>query len=312
MAISINTTYPGKVNAPSADYPQGSIKNETVPNSSDDGTPLDELWGDDFEGLKQAVMRSSGQSPTAPGNVPETALVSQIMRGIVELASGRAKNYDESGIADVYVFDVQANQQPPEELFDNLEASAYIVNTNTGASTVDVAGLGAKSIKTKAGADPAAGDLAAGDYLGLRFDQANDWWIIETGSQIAQATQSAIENETNEDTYIPPDMLKFHSGVSKAWVYFDGSIATPVPIVARHVTTITDVGTGHYTVNMDQAMSSANFLTFANGKNVANDNDSTFHFNSRPISTTTFKVYCASGSGLGDSAIVMGAAWGDQ
>jgi len=46
--IRLDDKYPGRVEPSSAGYPDGSIKNETVPNSSDDGTPLDELWGNDL------------------------------------------------------------------------------------------------------------------------------------------------------------------------------------------------------------------------------------------------------------------------
>lgn len=46
-------------------------------------------------------------------------------------------------------------------------------NTNTGACTVDVDGLGATAIKLITGSDPAAGDLTAGDPIELVYDGTN-------------------------------------------------------------------------------------------------------------------------------------------
>jgi len=131
------------------------VKNETVPNSSDDGTTLDQACGNDFEGLKQAILRAGGISPTAPGNVPETALISQIMQGIIELAQGRAINYDDIGIVNAYKLDVRANQQPPAGLFNDQLFGFNVVNSNTGASTLNletlITGAGTVAIETYIG-----------------------------------------------------------------------------------------------------------------------------------------------------------------
>ena len=143
MAISVEDTYPGRAKPPDASYPEGSVKNETIPNSSDDGTPLDELWGNDFEGLKQAIMRSAGTVPTIPGDVPDTATASQILQGLIELVQGRAINYNETGVADAYVLAVLANQQAPAGLFNHQKFGFVAGNDNTGgAATIDLLGLG--------------------------------------------------------------------------------------------------------------------------------------------------------------------------
>ena len=176
MALNPNTnpTMAGRTTAPDANYPYASSKDETGPGVGD-GTPYFKARADDIFGFQQALLTLSSIVPS--GNA-DTIVASQYAQSLVELASGRAFNYDETGVADVYVFDVQTNQHEPQSLYDGLIANAYVVNTNTGASTVDVAGLGPKSIKTPAGADPAAGDITANDYLELRFDLGNDWWVL--------------------------------------------------------------------------------------------------------------------------------------
>ena len=40
---------------------------------------------------------------------------------------------------------------------------------------------------------------------------------IKTYAGTTQAVQSDIEGETNEDTYIPPDLMKYHPGIAKYW-----------------------------------------------------------------------------------------------
>lgn len=51
-------------------------------------------------------------------------------------------------------------------------------NTNTGACTVDVDAIGARSIKLITGDDPAAADLTAGDFIELVYDADNTRFLI--------------------------------------------------------------------------------------------------------------------------------------
>lgn len=55
--------------------------------------------------------------------------------------------------------------------------------TNTGAVTVNVSGLGVKSIKTPGGADPTSGDLAAGKPVFMVYDGTN--FIAVAGPDVA-------------------------------------------------------------------------------------------------------------------------------
>ena len=68
----------------------------------------------------------------------------------------------------------------------------------------------------------------------------------------AQAGQTAIEAETNQDTYIPPDLIKHSPGVAKAWCHIaaDGTISgsTSYPN-SYNIASITDTGTGDRTIN---------------------------------------------------------------
>lgn len=79
MTIRLDDKYPGRVIPADPSYPSGSIKNETIPLVSNDGTPVDNLWANDWEGLKQAVL---AEANITPNDTPDTALNSQILKGL--------------------------------------------------------------------------------------------------------------------------------------------------------------------------------------------------------------------------------------
>lgn len=158
MALDQNAQYPVGTDGPSAEYPEGSSLNSSSPGALD-GYPWEKEGINDLFGFQQALLRVAGIS--ASGSA-DTALVSEYLQGLIELASGRAFNYDDSGAADAYVLDVQTNQQAPASLFDGMVANYIPGNTNTGASTVNVVALGVVDIKLPGGvSDPLAGDITA-------------------------------------------------------------------------------------------------------------------------------------------------------
>lgn len=156
MSINPNTKYPGRIVAPTLDYPYGSSKNETSPGAGD-GTPYEQARANDIFGFQQALLKSASITPSGSA---ETALVSEYLQSIVEIASGRAFNYDDSGVADAYVVDVRANQQGPRSYFDGMVVKFTPSAANTGPCTADVSGLGVLDIKFPGGTDdPAANTL---------------------------------------------------------------------------------------------------------------------------------------------------------
>lgn len=158
---STNATMAGRVTGADANYPYASSKDESSPGAGD-GTPYFKARADDLFGLQQALLKSAGITPS--GNA-DTAVLSEYMQAIVELASGRAFNYDDSGIADAYVLDVQTNQQEPQSYFDGMICEFIAGNSNTGASTVNVAGLGVVNIVGTG----VAGTIVAGARVRLRY-----------------------------------------------------------------------------------------------------------------------------------------------
>ena len=103
--------------------------------------------------------------------------------------------YTDSGSANVYVLATIGSKQNPPAYVDGFYAQFVADNASTGAAcTVNVAGLGVKSIKLFGGADPGAGDISG--RVNIAYDAANDWFellnpkIVGTGrffSTIASA-----------------------------------------------------------------------------------------------------------------------------
>ena len=109
------------------------------------------------------------------------------------------------------------------------------------------------------GGSGAPTELAAGSsgyFLKTQGGSANPVWAEVTS--VSQAYQSAIEGATNEDTYIPPDLVRHSPGVTKFYAKFNYS--GTVQGTAYNTTSIADNGTGDLTVTFADDFSSANWV----------------------------------------------------
>lgn len=80
--------------------------------------------------------------------------------------------YQDSGIADAYVLSRVDTLESPDKYFNGMAVTFRVGNTNTGASTINVASRGVKSIVDVAGNALAGGELVAGQYATLRYNGA--------------------------------------------------------------------------------------------------------------------------------------------
>lgn len=105
--------------------------------------------------------------------------------------------YTDSGAADAYVLTKIGIKQSPTAYTDGMQALYRSGNSNTGASTINVAGLGVKDIKNSSGADLTSGDIVSGKLTRLIYDLANDWFeIILEGAVISESFTSAEQTIT--------------------------------------------------------------------------------------------------------------------
>lgn len=82
--INLESEFSPLVNHADANYPFGSIKDNSSPGAND-GTPLAAVWGNDWEGFAQAAMTEAGITPSG---LPDTAQDSQLLAAVKVVASG--------------------------------------------------------------------------------------------------------------------------------------------------------------------------------------------------------------------------------
>lgn len=127
--------------------------------------------------LSTAAEMNTGTDPDRVPSVKEAA--DYIGR---ELPA--AHYYTDGGTANTYVLSKTGNKKAPTSYQDGAVFEYIAANPNTGASTVNVAGLGVKNIKLKGGANPAAGEIRG--RTRLRYDAANDWMELDRSGRIKQ------------------------------------------------------------------------------------------------------------------------------
>ena len=171
--------------------------------------------------------------------------------------------------------------------------------------------FGTKPVRTL---NPSQAEAEAGTAKTARV------WTAERVKQaiealdVAQATQSALEAETNEDTYAPPDLIKHSPGVMNFWCTFNGTAAGPItPDLDYNVVDVTDNGTGDYTINIDTDFSSGNYAV----SGMAGDETTLADmFVGGPAATAaagTFRLQVRANDGvLSDPAVMQAMGIGDQ
>lgn len=163
--LNPETTFAGKIQASDVDYPFGSARNITTPGDGT-GTPFVAALVNDWFGLQQALV---GYANIVPSNSPDTSIASQVLEAIQQMVAGSTFLVD-SGAANAYVADVVANAPVIRSLISGVAYRFIPANDNTGASTINVQGLGAKTIKRANGDAVASGDILAGVLLELDYN----------------------------------------------------------------------------------------------------------------------------------------------
>jgi hypothetical protein len=110
----------------------------------------------------------------------------------------------------------------------------------------------------------AIGEAVVGADLFIMDNGAGGTNVKVTATEIAtfiavpaQAVEAAIEAETNQDTYIPPDLAKHIPGAAKFWC--DILLAGGLTGTDYNVASVTDNAVGHRTVVYTTAMAEANY-----------------------------------------------------
>jgi len=116
----------------------------------------------------------------------------------------------------------------------------------------------------------------------------------------AQSGQTALQDETDEDTYAPPDMIKYSPGVAKAFC----RIADPTALVAGFYNTasITNTGAGNSTWVIDTDFADVNWVP-TNGLTQQLNDDSATSFASPAAGSVI--VYRYTGAALTNRPVAL-------
>lgn len=87
----------------------------------------------------------------------------------------------------------------------------------------------------------------------------------ETAAGVAEfATPTETQTATDTTRTVNPAGMSSHPGVSKCWIELDASSGTPTATKSRNVTSITDNGTGDFTIVIADDFDSGNYVRVAN------------------------------------------------
>ena len=103
---------------------------------------------------------------------------------------------------------------------------------------------------------------------------------------------------TDVASFTSAGLFQFNSGYGsvataygcRAWVNFNGT-GTPAIRASGNVSSLTDNGTGDYTVNLTTAMPDANYAVVTGGKQDDTYNDR--FFSTKVVNTSSFRMYFA-------------------
>lgn len=100
----------------------------------------------------------------------------------------------------------------------------------------------------------------------------------------SQASQSAIEAETNQDTYVPPDLLKHSPGVAKAWGSITSAGALESPDYG--ISSVTDSSAGNRIIIWTTAFSSGDYAIGASSDGGGTADVQVFYYHESGRQTT--------------------------
>jgi len=143
-----------------------------IPNKSNDEFYIPAEFNS-FKNASQNTIISSDQTLSE-------ADAFQLAKALSNYA-GIGNFYVQTGSPNTYTLSAISPFKAPSKIFDGLTVRTRIVDTNTGASTLDWNGTGAKAIKKNRGVDDlVAGDLVTDDYPIFVYELSSNIWNLIT------------------------------------------------------------------------------------------------------------------------------------
>lgn len=128
--------------------------------------------------------------------------------------STAAQYFQDSGAVNTYTLSVIGTFRPPSQLLDGMRIRFFAANTNSGASTVNLAGIGATAVRRPNGDPLSAGDIQAGAEIELTYRSSLTYFILsqnvkQSGNQTIFDTKTfASVPGTSADPSVGNDLVR--------------------------------------------------------------------------------------------------------
>lgn len=149
----------------------------------------------------------------------------------------------------------------------------------------------------------------SGHFLKTQGAGANPTW--DTAGSFTAATQAEMEAASSNTVSVTPGRTHFHPGTAKGWVHFNASSGSPVVGASYNVTSVSDNGTGLFTVNWGTDFSSSDYSCVGIAGTPGTTNGFVVEASGRAGGSFPFGTISQVGS-LYDASHISIAAWGDH
>lgn len=194
--------------------------------------------------------------------------------------------------------------------FGNVTVGGTLsVSAQAVTNALQVGGVLSVSAQAVTNALQVGGVLSTSATAAMQGVQVGGTLSVSAGvAGAAIATQANMESAASAGStslIVTPGRVQYHPGVAKGWVRFDGTATSVTSGAAYNVTSITDNGTGNYTVFWSTPFSSATYAPVA-GASLNNLRIASVSSNSVQLITLDLSGTAA------DASIVTLIAFGDQ
>lgn len=135
-----------------------------------------------------------------------------------------------------------------------------------GSSRIDISDTGVRLGAANARVTTVLDEDAMGSDSATALATQQSIKAYADSTSVTQADQAAVEAETNENTYVPPDLIVNNPGVAKAWGIFTGATGSAT---ASFNSTTARNGAGDYTITIVTDMSSDTYVVQVSSVNSA-------------------------------------------
>jgi hypothetical protein len=249
-------------------------------------------WDGGVAAMRGAIGLEAGPGVEISGSVIRATVSSRTLSAATTLVnSDRNKLFNCSGQFTVTLSSANA-----------LDANWSSRFKNSGSSTVTLSAVslidGISTLAIVAGAD------AEILNLGSTFTRVGP---------MLPATQSQMEAYSSTGVFVTPANLGGHPGVAKQWCEVGGSLTPASVLVSHNTNSVTDNGTGDYTVNFSTAFTTANYSVVGTVDAATGSVRSTTYMNIHTKSTSSLRIITHDGTATqADAQNINFACFGDQ